>query len=102
MVAKETVKEQVQGLQQPPVQGGKFVVRKAEEPAEVVDTTIPGTPAYTHDLVLVIKDEDEYKVALYGFDDSTIVNATYQVIQQRRAKLRDDIFKSNDEVELTA
>lgn len=104
MVTKKTATEQVPGLQQAPVEGGKFVVRKVKEQESPEGT--PGAPTanatYTRELVLVIDGEDEYTIPLYTIDDGTLNNATYQLIQQRREKLREKLFEDNDEVELTA
>jgi hypothetical protein len=102
MVVKKSVTEQVPGLQQAP-EGGKFVVRKVK-PAEVPEGTDPNAPqaaTYTRELVLVIDGEDEYTVPLYSVDDGSLNNASYQLVAQRRERLREKLFEANDEVELT-
>jgi hypothetical protein len=101
MATKKTVTEQVPGLQQAP-EGGKFIVRKATAP-ETDETSPDGATvsSYPHELVLVVPDEDEYVVPLYGYDDGTLTNATYQALAIRRETLRRQVFEKNDEVELT-
>jgi len=102
-MVKAKVTEQVPGLQQAP-EKGKFVVRKAKEtevPAEAVAPGVPAGATYTRELVLVVEGEDEYTVPLYAFDDGSLNNGTYQLLAQRREKLRAKLFEANDEVELT-
>ena len=101
-MVKAKVTEQVPGLQQAP-EKGKFVVRKAKEVVVPEETTpgAPTAPTYTRELVLVVEGEDEYTIPLYSYDDGSLNNGTYQLLAQRREKLRAKLFEANDEVELT-